>query len=235
MIRVAVCDDEPYVCEIIKEKVSELMAEAAMPAEISCYARGYDLLKDGFQYDILFLDVLMPGMDGVDLAKKLREMGNVCQIIFITGFKERVFDAFLVEAVDYLCKPIDLCRLKSALYRALKGLEKKEEKALFIQTMNWSKSVKLGNIYYCEVINRKIYLHTREGTLEYYSRLEDVEKQLDYRFLKCHRSYIVNLDFLSEYSDGQIMLENGDQIPVSRKRRQEFMKIFLQYMKTKGV
>lgn len=235
MIRVAVCDDEPYMCEIIKEKVSGLMAEAATPLEIFCYTSGYDLLEQCFQYDILFLDVQMPGIDGIAIAKRLREMGNTCQIIFITVFKERVFDAFSVEAVDYLCKPIDLYRLKNALNRALKGLERKEEKALFIQTMNWTKSVKLGSIYYCEVINRKIYLHTKDGIIEYYSKLEDVEKQLDYRFFKCHRSYIVNLDFLSEYSDGQIMLESGDHIPVSRQRRQEFMNIFLQYMKTKGV
>lgn len=176
----------------------------------------------------------MPEQDGITLAKTIRKFVSRGVIIFTTALKEYVFDAFEVEAFDYICKPIDESRLQRALDRAFKKLREKENRSLFIQTINWCKSVKLDDIYFCEVINRKIYLHTKNGVVEYYCKLEDIEKQLDYRFVRCHRSYIVNLDYLQEFTNVQITLENGDHVPTSRLRRQEFMDAMMAYMKSKG-
>lgn len=176
----------------------------------------------------------MPEQDCITLAKKLRETQSGSAIIFISALKEHVYDAFEVEALDYICKPIDEARLQKALSRAVVKLREQGNKSLFIQTMNWCKSVKLEDIYYCEVINRKIYLYTKSGTIEYYRKLEAVEQQLDYRFARCHRSYLVNLDYLLEYTGGQILLENGAHVPISRLRHQDFMEAMMRYMKRKG-
>ncbi len=146
---------------------------------------------------------------------------------------EYVYDAFEVEAFDFICKPIEEIRLHKTLNRAFKKLGK--NKSLFIQTMNWCKSVKLDDIYYCEVINRKIYLRTQNGVIEYYCRLEDTEKQLDYRFVRCHRSYLVNLDYLLECTNGQIILENGEHVPTSRLRHQDVRDAMMLYMKRKEI
>lgn len=233
MLKIAVCDDEALMCSIVKQKIENQMGTLTEPFEIACYTNTTALMESSFPYDILLLDIQMPGINGIEFAKKLRRDGNQCAIIFITVIKEHVFDAFEVEAVDYICKPVDDIRLKNALFRAVQRLKYRNEKYLFIQTISWCKTIKLSSIYYCEVINRKIYLHTENGTVEYYSKLEEVEKQLDCRFIKCHRSYIVNLDFLYEYKNGQLILENGEYVPVSRPRQKQFMKQMLEYMKNR--
>lgn len=235
MIRISICDDEDVICDMLRQQVSSHMDDLKKPYEIKCYTNAAQLMQSPLHYDILLLDIQMPELDGLTFAKKLRENEMDCALIFITALEEHVFDAFEVEAIDYICKPIDDKRLKKALERALKKAEASDDKYLLIKTMNWCKSIKISSIYYCEIINRKIYLHTQNSVIDYYCKIEDVEKQLDYRFVRSHRSYLVNLDYLIEYANGQITLENGALVPVSRLRHQELMEAMMQYMKKKEV
>lgn len=234
MMKIAICDDEKFACEDIKHKILAYVGEKEEHCEIECFFRAAELLQTSCSYDIFFLDIQMPEQDGLALAKKIREHESRSIIIFITALAEYVYDAFEVEAFDYICKPVDEVRLQKALDRAFKKSRETESRSLFIQTMNWCKSVKLDDIYFCEVINRKIYLHTKNGVIEYYCKIEDIEKQLDYRFVRCHRSYLANLDYLLEYANGQIALENGEYVPISRLRHQDFMDAMMRYMKRKG-
>lgn len=234
MIKIAICDDERVACDLLRQKILAYMEEWKERCETECFFSAAELFQTSCAYDIFFLDIQMPEQDGITLAKQIRENENPGIIIFTTALAEHVYDAFEVEALDYICKPIDDIRLKKALNRAIKKLRENENRSLFIQTMNWCKSVKLNDIYFCEVINRKVYLHTKNSVIEYYCKLEDIEKQLDYRFVRCHRSYLVNLDYLLEYTKGQIILENGENVPTSRLRHQDFMDAMMLYMKKKG-
>ncbi|WP_018751303.1 LytR/AlgR family response regulator transcription factor [Paenibacillus sanguinis] len=234
MIKIAICDDEKNACEALKDKILNYMQEKKEHYEIECFFSAATLLQTSCAYDMFFLDIQMPEQDGLTLAKKIREKESHSIIIFITALAEYVYEAFEVEALDYICKPMQDIRLHKVIDRALNKLRTNKNKCLFIQTMNWCKSIKLDDIYFCEVINRKIYLHTKNGVIEYYSKLEDIEKELDFRFVRCHRSYLVNLDYLLEYARGQIILENGESIPTSRLRHQDFMDAMMLYMKRKG-
>jgi DNA-binding LytR/AlgR family response regulator len=234
MIKIAICDDESVICQTLAKKIEAYMQDIKEHCKIECFFSAAQLLKTDCSYQLFLLDIQMPKQDGITLAKKIRENQTESVIIFITALPEHVYDAFEVEALDYICKPIDESHFHRALNRAVTKIKEKERKSLFIQTVNWCKSVKLEDIYFCEVINRKLYLHTKAGVIEYYGKLEDIEKQLDYRFARCHRSYLVNLDYLQEYSCGEITLENGEHVPASRLRHQEFMDTMMSYMKRKG-
>lgn len=94
-----------------------------------------------------------------------------------------------------------------------------------------TQNINISQIYYIEVINRKIYVHTQYDTIEYYDKLEQVQKQLDKRFIKCHRSYIINMDYFYQYQNNIITLQNGQTVPVSRLRQKELLDAILQYMK----
>lgn len=233
MLKIVICDDEPVFCEYLKNKITAYGSGLSETCRILCYTSANDLLAAPLDFHILLLDIQMPHMDGIRLAGRLREQGFTFSLIFITALEQYVFDAFELEAVDYICKPVDENRLKRALDRSRKALSLKNGKTLLIQTMNWCKTVKLDTIYYCEVINRKIYLHTSGGIIDYYSKIQELEKRLDERFFRCHRSYLVNLDYMAAYCDGQIHLEHGEQIPVSRLRHNDFMKAMMTYMKEK--
>ncbi len=235
MLRIAICDDEKLFCALLQEKVAAALAHMNEAFILQTYTSTYDLQRAAFPFDILFLDIKMPVQDGLQYAKALRAEGNDCSIVFISSYPAFVFDAFPLDAADFLCKPIDDTRLHAVLQRILQKQHTEDSSSLFIQTNQWCRSIKLLSIVYCEVINRTIYLHTTREVVHYYGKLEDLEKQLDSRFYRCHRSYLVNLDFVTSYADGEIQLENAESIPVSRSRKKEFMKYMLQYMKRRSV
>lgn len=234
MIKIAICDDEKIACETLKNKILSYMDVRTETCEVVCFYSAAGLLETPRSFDLFFLDIQMPDKDGIALARKIREREDESLIIFITVLAEYVYDAFEVEALNYICKPIDDRRLQRTLDRAIRKLQKAESKCLFVKTMNWCKAVKLDDLYYCEVTNRTVHLHTKGGVITYYSKLGDIRKQLDCRFVQCHRSYLVNLDYLLEYSNGQITLECGEHIPVSRLRHQDFMEAIMRYMKGKN-
>lgn len=231
MIRIAVCDDDAVMCGLLEEKISVRLKEMGERFHITCCTSAIQLLSSAMNYDLIFLDIQMPGLDGVALAKALREKACPCALIFATVLQDRMLDAFEVEASGYLCKPVDDTRLESALKRALRQLDRERADCILVHAMNWCRAVKIRDIRYCEVIDRKIYLHTENEVIIYYGKIKELEKQLNGRLIRCHRSYLVNPDFLREFTDGQIYLEGGGCIPVSRSRRQAFMEAMLQYLK----
>ncbi len=230
MLKIAVCDDEPVMCQQLKLLLSEFLTSQNRPFEISCYGNGLSLLASPFHYDLIFLDIQLPNLNGVELAKRLRAREFDGILIFVTILADYMPDAFEVEAADYLLKPIDQSHFQRTLKRTLKRMDARWERSLFIQTANWCKSVKFSDIYYCEVRNRKIYLHTKHGVIDYYGKMKDLEQQAGSRFIKCHRSFLVNPDYLSQYANGQITLENGEYLPVSRQHHSLLMNQMLEYI-----
>ncbi|MCI9101870.1 MAG: response regulator transcription factor [Lachnospiraceae bacterium] len=230
MIKIAICDDEPLLQEQLARELSAILVPLGQTFTADYFSNGLKLLASPLNYDLVFLDIRMPGPNGITLAQTLRSRKFQGALIFVTAFMEHMPDAFEVEATDYLVKPIQPKRLEGALMRAIKRLKEQSGKSLFIQTMNWCKTVKFGQIYYAEVINRKIYLHTRDGVIEYYGKMKELEPQLSPHFIQCHRSYLINPDYLTEYADGMITLENHAQIPVSRKYHPILMKRMMEYM-----
>lgn len=234
MLRIAICDDEKIFCDYLREKLTAILKGMRENYILECYESIADFRRAEAAFDILFLDVQMMDGNGIQLAKEYKKKNETCAMIFISSFPEFVFEVFSLEAVDYLCKPVLEDKLKKALERALKKVERNGKKSLFIQTLHWCKSVRFQSILYCEVIDRKLYLHTLQEVIVYYGKIDELEKQLDSRFFRCHRSYIVNLDYLIAYANGQITLKNQECIPVSRLRQKEFMQVMLHYMKGKN-
>ena len=124
---------------------------------------------------------------------------------------------------------------RQAMDRALDLLERRAGASLVVQRGNACEVVPLAEVAYCEVQGRKLYLHRAGGSvLDYYGRLEDLERRVDRRFFKCHRSYLVNLDYVQSLRDGQVLLPRKEAIPVSRLRERELAQALLRRMKERG-
>lgn len=236
MIKFAVCDDEPFMAQKISELISIYMQEKQdMSYHISSFSNGRSLLESSCDFDVIFLDIQMEQLDGMKTAKLLRQRNIHCLLIFITVLKEYVFDAFEVQAYDYLVKPIDESHFKKTMNRAIGTLEQHTAKRLVIQKGTSCEVIPLTQILYCEVQGRKVYIHQEDGKIvDYYEKLNDFERQVDGRFFRCHRSYLVNLDKVRGNHAGQVSLSDGSNIPVSRLRERELTEALLRYMKEKG-
>lgn len=232
MVSIGICDDETYMLDMLTEEVSQFFNQENMEITVFPFQNGKALLDCDKELDIVFLDIQMDGPDGLETAKELRSRGYGGFLIFITVLQEYVFNAFEVQAFDYLVKPLQRDNFFRTMHRLLLSVRNHREKQLLIQKgTEWS-IVPFEDIVYCEVINRKVYLHLRdESVLDYYDKIGNLERKLDERFFKCHRSYLLNLQYLKGYKAGQASLANGDTVPVSRLRGDEFAAVILQYMK----
>ena len=221
------------MAEEISASLSEYMAEKQLEDyQIDSFSDGRSLLESGCEFDLIFLDIQMKQPDGMETAKRLRQRGCRSLLVFVTVLKECVFDAFEVQAYDYLVKPLDESHFKRTMDRAVKALEQRTAKGIIIQRGPSCEVIPLFQIVYCEVIGRKIYIHQKDGkTTDYYEKLSDLERRVDGRFFKCHRSYLVNLDYVCRCSGGRVRLSSGDEIPVSRLREHDLTQALLRHMK----
>lgn len=236
MLKFAICDDEPAMAQEIYDYLSSYMETRHITSYcVSRFLNGRSLLESDCNFDLFFLDIQMEQPDGMETAKMLRQCGNHSLLIFVTVLKECVFDAFEVEAYDYLIKPLDGKRFRRTMDRAVKALEQRMEKNIIIRRGMSCEVIPLAQIIYCEVQGRKVYIHQNDGKItDYYERLNDFEQRVDERFFRCHRSYLVNLEYVRGNYAGRITLSQGGQIPVSRLREQELTQALLHYMKERN-
>lgn len=223
-MRIAICDDETRG----RERIRTLLDSEFSGAQTSEFDSGTKLIeavKGGYQPDIVLLDIAMEGMNGMETAKTLRSLSDVI-LIFVTGIKEQVFQAFDVGAFHYLMKPVDQEKLKSVLDRAVKEVEKRTgaPKFLLVKTAGVHRRVPVEDILYAENSGRKVILHTRTERIEYYERMNHLEELLGEGFFRCHRGYLVALAAVSGYDNTSITLNSGEKIYLSKQKYAEFAK-----------
>ena len=231
MINIAICDDEKYISDKVKKLALDFFHRKNVEIKISQFGSGEELLRYNKSIDILFLDIQMDGIDGMETARKLRSQNYKGYLIFITVLKEMVFQAFEVQAYDYLVKPIEEEYFDKKMERLFASMQNANEANLLVQKGYESNIISFDDIIFCEIIDRKIYLHLKSGeVIDYYDRIENLETKLDGRFFKCHRSYIVNMKYIEQFTKAQLVTKNGMHVPVSRNNYSAFKEFYFSYM-----
>lgn len=229
-MRIAICDEETRG----RERIRTLLDKEFSGAQTSEFNSGMKLIEaveEGYQPDIVLLDIAMEGMNGMETAKQLRLLSDVI-LIFVTGIKEQVFQAFDVGAFHYLVKPVDEEKLKDVLNRAVREVEKRAGavKSLLIKTAGQYRKIPVEDILYAENNGRKVILHTRAEQLEYYERMNHLEEILGEGFFRCHRGYLVALAAVSGYDNTSITVDGGEKIYLSKQKYAEFVKRYSRFM-----
>ena len=230
-MRIAICDDDKRICTILAWKVKEFCPDA----EIMTYTSGEVLLDADILPDILLLDIRMPGMSGMDVAKTLRDRDWRKILIFITGEEDQVFNSFDLHAFHFLVKPVADEKLKEVLENAVKELEQSDaesadhDKYIGIQSGASHIRVNLALLLYAEVYNRKTLLHMKDESIEYYGQLSVLESLVGKDFYRIHRSYLVNMKYVEKYTKASVTLQGGENIPIARREYDGFLNAYLEY------
>ena len=153
MMAVAICEDEGYILEELRKKIEKYMNSKSLPVSIKTFTSGEELLKEKEKFDIVLLDLMLPGIHGLEVA---RQISGRSQVIFITSYREYAVEAFDVNAVHYLVKPVTEERLFRALDRAVNQTEKVDNQALTIIKNGKTQVIFIRDIFYCEVFNHQM-------------------------------------------------------------------------------
>ena len=232
MIIVAICEDERYILEELRKKVEKYINRKSLDASIKTFTSGEELLKAKKKFDIILLDLMLPGIDGLEVA---RQISCRSRIIFVTSYREYAVEAFDANAVHYLVKPVTEERLFSALDRAVNQTEQMDNQALTLIKSGKTQVIFIRDILYCEVFNHQVRIHTVHGTYDYFGTLDMLETKLDERFFRCHRSFVVNLSCVAGQEKGVAILTNGERIFISRRKQTDFIQRLLNFLKNEVI
>ena len=232
-MKIAICDDN----EEIRIEIAELIKEQCPEAAVYHFSSGEGILGSPNEYDIIFLDIAMGGLSGLEAAGLLRERqekigGKKSIIIFVTAFKEHMPEAFDVNAFHYLVKPPDREKLARVLERALKEANFAEStECIVIKSFGKQQKLFLHDIYYIESSNHKVVLCLKDGAFSCYAKIRDLEAELGDQFFRVHKGYLVNLAYVEGYSKTELTLTNGEKLLISKYKYQDFVKAYLRFVK----
>lgn len=232
IIHIAICDDEKVQVDLVETYVSnwsekkgiKVITESFYNAESFDYRWSMDK-----KYHILLLDIEMPGKNGIDLAKKIRTEDPLINIIFITAITDYIAEGYNVDAINYLVKPIKEDRLYECLDKATEKIPK-GEKIIILDVDGETVRLLERDILYIESFSHSIEIHTLENCYTLRKNISTIEKELSQSdFIRCHRSYIVGLRHINRIGKSDMILDNGHQIPVSRRQYSNTNMAFIKY------
>ncbi len=241
ILNIAICDDDSVHVDLIKSYI-EFM-DISYDINYTLAYSGEELLEklNGKLMDIVFLDIEMNGLNGIEVGRKIREKNKDAIIVYLTGYRDYAVEAFEIESFHYLIKPIIEEKFVRVMERVLLRLKEKKDfreriRIFTIQTKDKLIQLKYEEIYYFEKYFRKINVHTLNESIEFYGAMKDLLGEIDHsHFIRCHQSYIVNKSKIRKIGEKTIILNGKEEvfIPVSRRYkeavRDEFCKKMFNY------
>lgn len=235
MIQIAICDDETSQRRMLKQILVpwlELNDIAYMIHEFNCGEDLYIEYKKN-RFDLIFLDIEMGGINGMDTARKLRTIDSFGILIFITSYSDYVFQGYEVQAFHYILKPLKQEKILDVTNTALQELKKRENDFIYIPQSSGNQRLNLGETLYFTSDRRQITAVTVTENITFYEKLNDFEKELPDYFCRIHQRYLINLNKIRKTDDAFVYI-GDEKLPVSRAHKQTFLIAFAKSMLRKG-
>ena len=235
MIKIAFCDDDMEVLHQMNELLDRYRVERNEDITYAAFQSPFELLTEiekGIRPDILFLDVVMPGQNGMDVAKEIRQYDTNMKIIFLTSSPGFAVESYSVGAYFYQLKPIWEESFFRLMDSVLAECEKKKKNSLILRSKDGITRIDLQQLEYCEVLGRKLLFHLENGAvLESAGSLDDLAGQLmQYsNFFRPHRSFLVNMEYIQNISSRSIKMVNDAEIPIPHGKCSEIKNTYMEY------
>lgn len=235
MLRIGICDDEREAVEAHAEQVRRIMRQMGMNADIrKCYTENELLMEieENGKLHIILLDIGMEHMNGIEAARKIRDTDAYVVLIFISAFDQYCKEAISVQPYAFLDKPLQQVQISRAIEEAYKRtIEQKETYNFRFDRVYYS--IDLNEICYFRSELRKVFIVTRQTEYWFYGKIDQVEKALSqksHRFLRIHKSFLVNSHYISRYHYEKVILQNGEELEISRSQRNLVRKYCIELM-----
>jgi len=225
MLEIAIVEDEIEMGNVLKGYLDHFFVSEKRDCHVSYFDNGIKFLaKFRSQFDLIFLDIKMPSIDGMELAKKIRSMDTKVMIIFVTSLAQYAIKGYEVNAFDYILKPIDFYNFKLKMTRALPFLSKGSNQSFTIDYKNVIKRINVDELMYIEIYNHHLYFHLNSGEkIPSYGTMKTYTERLkNCSFVLCNQCYFVNLKYVKEVANDFVMV-GEDRLALSRTRRQDFI------------
>jgi len=237
MIKIAICDDNERdllaTCNFLeKYRESELCEHRIVYIAFSGSVELLTAIANGQAFDIFLLDIVMPLTNGIRLAEEIRESGQKAKIIFLSSTSAFAVESYQVEAFYYILKPIKEDVLFGQLTKAIQSIVEEQNRYIIVKKRNELIKIRFNQIQYAEIVEHTIHLYLRDGELiTNFGTMSQLEHALcrDPRFIKPHRSYLLNMDFVENISPDGIRTTTGKHIPISRTVYKKIRQTYLDY------
>lgn len=235
MIKIAFCDDDLSSLNEIHVLLNKYRAISNHNITQTIFQSPLELLADiekGVRFDILFLDVIMPGENGIDAAKEIRQYDETVKIIFLTSSSEFAVQSYAVGAYFYQLKPIAAEPLFHLMDSIIAECQKNQQQSLILRCKNGISRISLDKLEYCEIIGHTLSFHMNNGVImESTGSLDELCSLLSpyENFLRPHRSYLINMDYISNISYKAITMDSLAKIPIPHGKCSEMKNFYLEY------
>lgn len=230
-MKLAVVDDEKKMTDLLSHYISQFAEEKQISIQISIFHHPNKFLTNYTKdYDIVLMDIEMPGLNGIETARQLRKMDARVVLMFIKNMAQYAINGYEVEAVDYIVKPVSYPDFAMKLAKAVRYVKRNEDKRLVLNTQDGVVHISLADIYYIEVIRHYLVYHTAAGNYTVRGVLKEMDELLaEYHFVRSNHCYLVNLKYV-EAITGNTVKVAGDELQMSRNKKSEFMMAFARYV-----
>lgn len=231
MVSIAIADDDPKELATLKQHFAKFKRETPEEIEIVTYSSGELLLSQyNLAWDIICLDIDMPGRDGIEIAKEIRKKDEQVIIIFITNMAQMAIRGYEVRALDFLIKPVDYFSFSMKMQSIINISQNQKTSHIVINLPEGMKKISTDELYYAEVTGHYLLYHTKSGVYKQKASMRDLEAKLaPYAFNRCNNCYLVNLHYVSGVKKDELEI-NGEWLKISRPRKKEFLKDLANYM-----
>lgn len=229
-MKIAICDDEKVMHKELKRCLEMYAEERKLIFMYHDFLSGSELLSSDQEFDIVFMDYQMDGIDGLETARRLRQRNKDVTIIFLTSYEKVVFDSFSVNTFRFLVKPIDMQKLTAAMDAYLSSLD--DDNFIVIKSDDDIKRINIDDIMYAEADGKYCIIRTVDGSIKYKKTLSEFEELLpEERFFRTHRSYLVGFRHVLSHTSADISFDNKEKALISKTKLASFKREFMDYIK----
>lgn len=230
-MKLAVVDDEKKATDLIESYVKRFENENEIEILMNIFHNPNDFLEQyTSDYDLVMMDVEMPGLNGIETAKELRRMDDRVLLMFITNMAQYAVNGYEVEAIDYVIKPLSYADFAMKMQKAFRYVLRNKDNKIVLHTSDGFTNLSISDIYYVEVIRHYLVYHTAVGDYTVRGVMKETEeKLLPYHFIRCNHGYLVNMKYV-EGLNGNMLRVAGDEITISRNKKSEFLDEFAKYV-----